>query len=830
MASPSTLPEIPRFTVLQPLGRGAFAAVYLARQEALRRLVALKVLLDPGIGSVVDRFTREAQVLASLSHANIVDVFDSGVHEGQPWIAMEYLEGGTASPVPGKRHEPQQALLYSLHAARGLRYLHEKGVVHRDLKPANLLRTSDGVVKVADFGLCFTSSQATRLTRTGAFVGTPVYTAPEVFLGSDNDAATDQYALCVTIWELFAGERLIPPMSPLEMLNHITRNPARDLPKLAIPWQPELQDILTRGLSRAPEERFPSMGILVQRLERLIQRAEMKEPPKTRVSSRSSFHSTPVPGAPGPTALTPKLPAERSRAAVVGTWAVGVTLVLGSFFFLQRETGTPSHGPLTPASPGAAPPAVPEVPLGRRVQAARARSTWIDDDLRARLEAIGTGEFLQKVSTWSGMSRDDVRARVKSVARNWARYVTYVSPQEDSAPFLGIQRGGRAVKLVRTAEGAGPGAGFALLLFPGTTYRFEGPAGPVEFRTASPALATEYHTETARSTYLQLFTMGDEVAVTILDAKSGQVVEEMSTQTPGSPASLLSWVRGLPEQSEYLVELSPPGIKLPLRYEIFIKSLPSAEAYSRTLDSQMMKPLAEFFSRREGLGVTLSAGMRTIDSANRGKMDIPESLTLGFQFGLQSRQFPDARVTSYLQKILGELDGSRLNDTQRRELRLGAILSLGHMASTDVVERVTAGLDPGTPAADAFHLLWALAATERPRARSLLPIWLDRLEGSRGWLRSWARLWLWIDPASFVAKATSAGSEAAPTESQRQLLIEGVLLLARPDLMGCLTLLDPAKDPPERKVDAALLAGMHGAPRDIELLARWGLPAPAVAP
>jgi eukaryotic-like serine/threonine-protein kinase len=185
-----------RYALERELGRGGMAIVYAALDTEMGRRVALKVLAahlagDPDFRK---RFLREARIAASLSHPNLVRVYDIGEHDGLPCIVMELAEGGT---LEGGRLTSAEAA----QVAEGLAYAHAHGVVHRDLKPGNLLRTVDGVVKLADFGIA-RAAEETRVTQIGTVLGTLRYLAPEQAEGRDVGPEADVYSLGVVLEEL----------------------------------------------------------------------------------------------------------------------------------------------------------------------------------------------------------------------------------------------------------------------------------------------------------------------------------------------------------------------------------------------------------------------------------------------------------------------------------------------------------------------------------------------------------------------------------------------------------------------------------------------------
>jgi serine/threonine protein kinase len=206
-----------RYEVVRELGRGGMATVYLARQVDLDRLVALKELgaLRQSDPSVAQRFLREARLAGSVSHPNVITVYDLFEHDGTPYIAMEYAERGTFRPYVGRLSLSQ--LGGSLEATlSGLSAAEAQGIVHRDLKPENLLVTAAGRVKISDFGIAKATNRVNKesvLTSHGATIGTPNYIAPEQALARQLGPWTDLYSLGIIAFECVIG---VPPFGDTE--------------------------------------------------------------------------------------------------------------------------------------------------------------------------------------------------------------------------------------------------------------------------------------------------------------------------------------------------------------------------------------------------------------------------------------------------------------------------------------------------------------------------------------------------------------------------------------------------------------------------------------
>ena len=246
--------EIPGYKVLRQLGRGGMATVYLAMQESVDREVALKVMspalmVDPNFG---ERFLREARIAAKLHHRHVVGVHDVGKFNDIHYIAMEYLPGGSFHIDDGKPREPTAVLRVVREIATALAYAHSKGFVHRDVKPDNILLHYDGSSALTDFGIARANDSATRMTRTGAVIGTPHYMSPEQARGRPLDGRADLYSLGVVMFELLTGHAPFIADDPLAVgIMHITE----PVPRLPAPLD-VLQPIVDKMMAKTPEDRF----------------------------------------------------------------------------------------------------------------------------------------------------------------------------------------------------------------------------------------------------------------------------------------------------------------------------------------------------------------------------------------------------------------------------------------------------------------------------------------------------------------------------------------------------------------------------------------------
>jgi WD40 repeat protein len=253
--------------------------VYRARDPRLGRDVAIKVLPGEVAGSPerLQRFEREARAVAALNHPNILTVFDVGMHDGAPYVVTELLEGETLRAFVS-RHSPtpRQILSFAVQAARGLEAAHAKGIIHRDIKPENMFVTTDGRVKILDFGLAkLTAAQAreggeaTESDPTGAgqLLGTPGYMSPEQVRGLPLDARSDVFSFGVVLYELLSGRHPYRRETPMATLSAILEETPPDLSTTVRNVSPQVAAIVARCLEKPREERFASGHDLVVALE-----------------------------------------------------------------------------------------------------------------------------------------------------------------------------------------------------------------------------------------------------------------------------------------------------------------------------------------------------------------------------------------------------------------------------------------------------------------------------------------------------------------------------------------------------------------------------------
>jgi serine/threonine-protein kinase len=257
-----TVDRIGHYKIVSELGRGGMGVVLKAHEESLNRFVAIKVLGEhlEQDDEYVQRFVREAQSAAALSHPNIVQIYAISEDQGHHYFVMEYVHGTSVQRMiqtKGKIPPPEAARLI-LQAAAGLQDAHAQDVVHRDIKPANLMVTDRGLVKIADFGLALMGGATSRLTATGMLMGTPGYLSPEQCLDQSPDQRTDIYSLGVTFFEMVTGTMPFRADSPLALLRLIIEVEPPDIRQLNPEVDDELRGIIARMLAKDRKDRYPN--------------------------------------------------------------------------------------------------------------------------------------------------------------------------------------------------------------------------------------------------------------------------------------------------------------------------------------------------------------------------------------------------------------------------------------------------------------------------------------------------------------------------------------------------------------------------------------------
>jgi beta-lactam-binding protein with PASTA domain len=315
-----------RYELEQRLGAGGMAEVWRGHDRVLNRTVAIKTLhpqfaRDAGF---VDRFRREAQAAARLSHPGIVSVYDSGADGDTPFIVMQYIEGRTLAEFlgSGKTVPPTQAAEIAQGIAEALAAAHAHGVIHRDIKPANVMVTRDGKVLVMDFGIARMISGPETAPQTSAVMGTASYLSPEQAQGRPVDARTDIYSLGVVLYEMLTGHPPFTGESPMaiayKQVNDTPPAPSSINPDVP----PELDAVVMRALSKNPANRYQTGQEFADDLERARTGRQVTATPLLPAGGEA----TQVISRPQPTSVLP--PREEERGSRRRTWIAVLVAVL----------------------------------------------------------------------------------------------------------------------------------------------------------------------------------------------------------------------------------------------------------------------------------------------------------------------------------------------------------------------------------------------------------------------------------------------------------------------------------------------------------------------
>ncbi len=254
--------HIGRYVVESLVGAGGMGQIYKAHDPDIRRTVAIKLISTRLMSSsdrseYMRRFRREAEAAARCAHPNIVAIYDFALHEGQPFLAMEFVHGMSVRQIiDEKPMAVPDAIQVMLQVLDALASAHEQGVIHQDVKPANIMLTPQGRAKVADFGISrFANAD---LTSISSSMGTPNYMAPEQCRGGTVDHRADLFAAGATLFEMVAGERAFAGRSTAEVTHRIMNERLPLLPAAVRAEAPRLQFVLERAMGKQPEDRFDS--------------------------------------------------------------------------------------------------------------------------------------------------------------------------------------------------------------------------------------------------------------------------------------------------------------------------------------------------------------------------------------------------------------------------------------------------------------------------------------------------------------------------------------------------------------------------------------------
>lgn len=323
--------RVGKYQILEEIGRGGMAVVYKALDTTLDRVVALKVLAphlawEPGF---IVRFRREAKTAANLEHPNVVTIYEIGEAEGSHYIAMQYIEGHTLKDIVDREGALPLSTVVNLvdQLASALDYAHAQGVVHRDVKPSNVIVDAKGHVTLTDFGIV-KAADGTRLTKTGATLGTPEYMSPEQVENKAVGPASDTYSLGVVVYEMLAGRVPFSGTTPHVLHAHVYEEPpAIGRVRRGLPTA--IQDIVKKALAKDPRQRYRTAGEMARALTEAA-RAKIHEPRTVRAE---------VVRRPTPASGFPVL-------AIAGGVGGAIILILGIWAAFGRSPGVVSVGVL----------------------------------------------------------------------------------------------------------------------------------------------------------------------------------------------------------------------------------------------------------------------------------------------------------------------------------------------------------------------------------------------------------------------------------------------------------------------------------------------------
>ena len=287
---PAALREHPRYRVMRLLGTGGMGAVYLAEHRLMHRQVALKLINAEYLANphMIERFQREIDAAARLQHPNIVSAFDAEEVQGVHFLAMEYVEGESLHEYLLRQQTlpVREACAYAQQVAYGLQHACDKGMVHRDIKPHNLMRTSEGTIKILDFGLVALAAQGqgAGLSSTGVVMGTPDYMAPEQTRDShDVDIRADIYALGCTLYRMLSGQVPFPGRSGIDKLIAHRLEEVSPLRQVRADVPVEVEQIVQRMMAKSPQDRFQSPREVADALSVCLAEEDCKGPPPNKI-------------------------------------------------------------------------------------------------------------------------------------------------------------------------------------------------------------------------------------------------------------------------------------------------------------------------------------------------------------------------------------------------------------------------------------------------------------------------------------------------------------------------------------------------------------------
>jgi len=344
MGMEATLDHVGRYKIIGEVGKGAMGVVYKATDPTIGRTVALKTMRVDVHGieaeEMLQRFRNEAKAAGVMNHGNIVTIYDAGEQDGLFYIAMECIEGVTLhSQLAEQRVIPVESVVeYSRQVCAGLDYAHSHGVVHRDVKPANIMIQANGTVKIMDFGIAKSSGMG--MTTAGQVLGTPNYMSPEQVKGRPLDGRSDLFSFGVILYEMVTGERPFTGQNVTTIVYKIVHEnpiPPRDLD---VTIHPGLSWVITKALSKAPDERYQTGAALVEALKNYKMcgpSGELTTEVATRATAAADTGQAAAMAPAAKAAQAAKKKAASGWGLFAGAAAVALLLVVGGIAYVRYK-------------------------------------------------------------------------------------------------------------------------------------------------------------------------------------------------------------------------------------------------------------------------------------------------------------------------------------------------------------------------------------------------------------------------------------------------------------------------------------------------------------
>jgi serine/threonine-protein kinase len=346
--------QIGRYRIIGELGRGAMGVVYHATDPAIGRSVAIKTIRILDINDTErrdklrERLFREARSAGVLSHPNIVTIYDMDETDGLAYIAMAYVNGPTLEKILESDAPLSGANMLRIlrQTALGLDYAHGRGIIHRDIKPANIMTDEDGAVKITDFGIAKITA-VTSMTQTRTVVGTPNYMSPEQVQGLAVNGRSDQFSLAVIAYEILTGERPFQGEHLSTIVYRIVAEQPPEAHQINGTLTPQIHEVLSRGLAKKPEDRYPTCSSFVGALEmacaesrgwKTVPAGGAAAMPTVAVEPPAETQAIPV-AAPDRFSASDTLEQSRRRPSILVPLLMSVLVVLGVGGVILWQTG-----------------------------------------------------------------------------------------------------------------------------------------------------------------------------------------------------------------------------------------------------------------------------------------------------------------------------------------------------------------------------------------------------------------------------------------------------------------------------------------------------------